>query len=1002
MVVVRTTALVLCCLMGLSAEVASALAPHVPTAVDTDACTMCHRSHTSASGITGTDRNGTTFTALTVGTFSGDSGDTELCYTCHGIGALGASIDVQTQFLEGAGHSVAPTASPYGPSPKQCSDCHDSHGSERDASGTPPAALLRSRTTTTSVYAGNEYCATCHTDRAADRFDGLSIFQLTGHAEITPTASGTGIVCSACHTPHGSANRPLIVSMLETPSAPSTFAVPANDRRLCAGCHPGASATFPGYATYQTGGHASSAETVAVTGEWVSRLPTGSAETSRKAGECQNCHNPMGSRTASATPVAKLLEVEGKPLCYGCHGIGSTVATDMASIDPTPPAGVLELITGFSATTSTVGAARLQVWSRPTTAPAVLAAPRELLQGRVGPVAAADIDGDGVTELLAARSGVPSVTVMGFSALSGIVPDPGDVALLATADYMVAADVLADVGGLPELVAVTGNTVRAYRYNGAAFALVDSVVVTGTVTGIAAGDVSGSALDELAITSNAPNALSIVTGTSGSLVVGGPYATRLLPRGPSVGDLTGDGKGEIVVANNGETQTLGSVFNAAGSEVATLSDTATPAQRAVSTAVGNILTSVTPAGTSGAEVVIVRDQPVNGNSKVHVFRQNIGGGSFTSLQVKSPNNWFNPSAIVIGDLEGAGRPQVVVAGSGQRPQSVTAQPPGLYVVRVASDNATLAVGAGSTSLLSASGAESAGPGTYSSAWIAVGQLGDLGPSRHEAGAVASAHVSTESALFTPRHVDCVDCHNVHESTATPAAAPLAYGQIRGTWGVSVLNAPLGSITLTEKQGVDREYELCFKCHSSWSPSVASRDIASEFDTRLASVHAIEATQSASQATAGSFSTATPAWSNDSVLYCVDCHNNSVAAQPDGPHTSAFAPIVNQPFVGVGSANATQLCYRCHRPEVYLTATLDGPANPGSTSLFYDADIVAHPALHSFHVQNREIGCEGCHASHGAPREHLMRADVGWVHGANGGTCTNGCHTGGVAHTYTRP
>ena len=56
---------------------------------------------------------------------------------------------------------------------------------------------------------------------------------------------------------------------------------------------------------------------------------------------------------------------------------------------------------------------------------------------------------------------------------------------------------------------------------------------------------------------------------------------------------------------------------------------------------------------------------------------------------------------------------------------------------------------------------------------------------------------------------------MHEATSTPApTAPLDYGRIKGTWGVSVTNGPAANaITYTEKQGIDYEYELCFKCHS---------------------------------------------------------------------------------------------------------------------------------------------------------------------------------------------
>lgn len=963
---------------------------------------MCHRAHAAASDVFARDSLGTTFSALIVGTFDGATGDTELCYVCHGTGALGSTLEVQPEFLAGPGHSVAPSASAYGPTPKQCSDCHDTHGSREDTSQPPPAALLRAKTTTDAVYSGNEYCGICHVDRPLDVFDGLSIFAQTRHAEITPTASGTSIVCSACHQPHGSSNPPLIVTELATPSAPATWAVTANDRWLCYGCHAAPEATYAGGLTYQTSTHGSSSTTVPALGEWTDRLAPGSAESSRAVGECQACHRPMGKNDGAGAPIDKLAAAEGKTLCYACHGFASTIATDMASMDYSDADGVLEVITGHSATASTTGAARLQVRSRLTTASTALSAPREFLQGRVGPVDTADIDGDTVTELLVARSGVPSVTVLSRSVLAGLAPDPGDVALLATADFMIAADILDDVNGLPEVVTTTGNTLRVYRWNGTGLGIVESTsTITGTITGFAGGNILGSAREEIVVTTNAPDQLYVVTGSLGSLTVNGPYASaRSLPRGPSVGDLTGDGVGEIAVANAGEAVDVASIYNGAGSEIATASVSTAASQRAVSTVIGEVLTAISPVGTSGAELVVVRDDPsvAASGSRVSVFSQTAAPPvGFGAPQEAAIDLFSNPTVAAIGDVEGAGRPQIAVALAGQRPQETSAESPGLCVVRIQNDNATL----GSAVTFDAAGAESAGSGN-GGAWIAVADLGPVGPSRHNSGAVAGAHVSTETPSFA-RHVECSDCHNSHAATSTPAAAPLAYGAIRGAWGVAVDNAPAGTITLTEQQGIGYEYELCLKCHSAWSPSTSSRDIASEVDTRLASVHAIEASSSASQATPSSFVTTTVSWSNDSILHCRDCHDNANAGDPRGPHYSPQAPLVVQPFVGVASSSTTQLCFRCHRSAVYLTGTADGPANPTSTSLFYDQDIGARPALHSFHVQDREIGCEGCHSTHGSTREHLIRGDVGWTHdAANGGSCTNFCHTGGATRTYARP
>ncbi len=995
-VVALTTAWLLALSSSVLAEVPP---PHVAIEADTDSCAMCHRSHSSGSEVFARDALGTRIQALIVGTYAEDTGDTELCYTCHGVETLGSEKDVQGEFLAGSGHVLTPGISTFGPATKQCSDCHDTHGGGAEASSTMPAALLRAKTTTTTVHSGNEYCVVCHAGRPAEIFDGLGVFGQTRHADITPTVSGTNIVCSACHQPHGSANPPLIVSQLATPSAPATYAVPANDRWLCYGCHPGDQDTYHGGIAYEASGHGSSDATIAAEGEWVARREPGSAETSRAVGECQVCHRPMGVDDGTGTAIPKLAALEGKDLCYVCHGLASTVATDVASVDFPDADGVTEVITAFGATTSTVEAARLQVRSRLTTTSTTLGEPREFLQGRIGPIDTGDIDGDGVTELLVARSGLPSVAVLAHSPLAGLAPDPGDAALIETADYLVVANVLGDAG--LELVTATGSTVRTYRWSVGSFQPVVGGSVTfpsGAISGLTAGNVLGTSLEELAVTLTGPDALYVVTGELGTLTENGPYATLASPRGPSIGDLSGDGVGEIAVANSGETTALASVFDGAGNALAVADDDKNATQRAQSTAIGQLFAGITPVGTSGAELVVVRDAPAGDDrSRVSAFPQEDNGGGFAVPIDRTIGNWANPTSVVIGDLEGRGRPQAIVAFAGSRSQEASAQAPGIASFRVRADLTEF----DGTAYYYASGAESAGSGS-GGAWIVAADLGPIGPSRHASGAVPDTHVSTETASFA-RHVECSDCHNTHESTDADDAAPNVYGSLLGAWGVSVSNAPVGSITFTEKQGVDREYELCMKCHSEWAPSTATRDIASEFDTRLTSFHAVEGVNTASEATAGSFVSATPAWDNDSMVYCIDCHGNGDAALARGPHYSPSAPLMLQPFVGVTSDTATQLCFRCHRDEVYLTGTADGPANPTSTSNFYDADVTAgRETLHSFHVLDREVGCEGCHASHGSDEEHLIRSDVGWTHAGSGGACATGCHTGGVSHSYTRP
>ena len=291
--------------------------------------------------------------------------------------------------------------------------------------------------------------------------------------------------------------------------------------------------------------------------------------------------------------------------------------------------------------------------------------------------------------------------------------------------------------------------------------------------------------------------------------------------------------------------------------------------------------------------------------------------------------------------------------------------------------------------------------------IVVADLGPLGESRHPVGSVPDTHVSTETGVVTQleRHVECGDCHNVHEATSTVAAAPAVPGPLKGAWGVEVENAPAGSITLTEREGVLYEYEVCLKCHSPWTDLAPGRDIASEVDTRNASVHAIEASSTVAEATAGSFTTSTPQWSNDSILYCADCHANQDPAEPKGPHSSEDAPILVAPYWGAYNNTNSNLCYRCHKYEVYYLGDQDRSST--TWSLFRDDDGDDMDRLHWWHVRRLDRGCDMCHVSHGSTTvEHLIRGDIGYSHATDGGSCNNECHDpgapAGTTRTYTQP
>lgn len=998
LMIAATAAVVALC----AAPAAAVDAPHIVGETETDVCAMCHRAHTPASETSHTVWGSLEMTgsALILGNY--EDGDSGLCYACHGVGALGSGTDVETAFLSGTQHSLSPSSSEYGPTQKYCSSCHDSHGTERLPSGDPYPALLRSTSVTDTTvlhYSGDDYCASCHQDRPADVWGGLEVWSMTAHsAEITPPASGTGIVCSVCHDPHGSDNPPLIVEQLIPPAVPATVTVTPDGRSLCLGCHPGPEATFSGSAKYATSGHGSSDESIAVAAEWAS------AETTRAVGECENCHNPMGVSDGAGGILPKLVTVSGRTLCDGCHS-ASGIATDLASFAfPPSEATDAELFVTYDPGQLPTAYGRAALYTQETTgaAPRDLIGPREYgVTGRAGDASAGDIDADGSVDVVVADPGATRLEVFSFDPLKGLAEQTYAIGIAAT--WVDVADVILDGTGRPEIAVVTRAAVAPnasdlylYRWSAGSLSLVTGPVSVGNdASGIASGDVTGTVAADLAVTALADNQLRILTestSTPGTLVTGGPYATRKGPRGPSIGDAW-DGASvarEVVVANYNETVGTVSVFSGAGALLGSYDATGTAGARAYDTLVNDLLPNV-----AGNETVVALRHE-DSTSSVNTFAR-LAGGGLGSRQDYATGTRYRTSSLAAGDLDGDDAPELVAGNAGAFLRSANSRASSVQVFDVA---------AGGTALVAnpatrwAGGVELAG----SAPGLVVADLGGIGESRHPVGAVEGTHNSTETAVLV-RHVECVDCHNVHEATSTPTVAsatpPSVYGRLAGAWGVQVTNAPVGTITLAERQGVLYEYEVCMKCHSQWSDLEGGRDIASEFDTRNVSFHGVEAAPVNASNTLGSFVATSPAWTSTSIMYCVDCHANADAIEARGPHTSQAAPVLVAPVWGAKPDVTGLLCYRCHKSSVYLTGTDDVLGNtPATNSNFYDASP-SYMKLHNAHSGTNGIGCGACHAAHGsAALYHTLRGDIGFTHTSNGGSCNVACHADNP-RVYTR-
>lgn len=972
----------------------AAAPPHLAETSSTDSCAMCHRAHTATTIVPfrAFDSTSTTGTSLIIAPDSSRF-DVSLCFQCHGIGQLGSNLDVETTFSLASTHSIAPVRSPYGPDPKYCSSCHDSHGSARTASGTPYPGLLRSFDGTSPVYNGEEYCATCHPSRRLERWDGLSVYRGTAHYSGLPVpASGTGIRCAICHDPHGSSVAPILVGTVMPPAAPATVTITANDRTFCQACHPSASASWPGTATYRASSHALSTATVPVSAYWA----TG---TVRAVGECQVCHAAMGRSDGSTGTIPKLAEKAGRALCDDCHAPGASASKDTSTLAyPSAEATAPELAAVYAPSAATSWAARAALYSRDTTgaAPRKILGPREYgIPGASGPAAAGPLLIDSADELVVADSASASLTVFGADLLTGLERQPSVATIPAGAPAraIVIANVIANgVGWLdrPEIVIVTSaGDLVLYRWTGSVLTTIAGPVAVGAGPwGLAAGDVTGTTHADVVVTDRSGGNLYVFTDVAGTLT-GSPVAAGADPVAPSVGDVWNATTGnEIVVAHATGANTL-SVFDGAG---ANLGDyvVAAGAGVPVATAVGDVLPG---AGFAGAEVAVAFVDAGLDSTLVIVPQAVPGPGlSTAAAQQYGTGAGANGGSVLVGDIDADGRAETVVGRGGTWARGAAAVAPGLLVHRPDAPGTALTAPA---TALRAGGVELAGAAPS----LALADFGPVLPSRHPVDEAPVTHVSTETAPFG-RHVACPDCHNTHEATTAVAAAPAVQGKLAGAWGVAVTNAT-GSVTYAAPARAATSYAVCLKCHSSYVPLAGRSDIASATNPTNPSVHAVQSPSADATARPETF---VGSWGNGSVMYCSDCHGNlgRSGSQARGGHRSDAAPILAKAYLGIAPDDSAALCFTCHRFGVFG----DGSLDTTGASRFWKPTPLVRGELHAYHVSAPSatglgFGCSTCHVSHGSATEpHLMRSDIGYAHvSAGGGACANACHTGGVSRAY---
>jgi len=256
-----------------------------------------------------------------------------------------------------------------------------------------------------------------------------------------------------------------------------------------------------------------------------------------------------------------------------------------------------------------------------------------------------------------------------------------------------------------------------------------------------------------------------------------------------------------------------------------------------------------------------------------------------------------------------------------------------------------------------------------------------------------------------RHAECADCHNSHVARADLGAptAPEASQRLAGVARVSVVNGAAGTEPLYVWRGaqdgafVMNEYEICFKCHSSWTQLGAGQtDLATLTNPGNASYHPVQAAGKNTNIDVAAF---VQGWSSQSLVYCSDCHGSDDSTIR-GPHGSAYRYILKRHSPSTSTPQPVaqaDLCFSCHRFETYGDASAS-PANQGPSRFNLPSS-----RGHAYHVGEQQVPCYACHVTHGSATKPALIATgrtpgiVFYMQTTGGGTCTPTCH---MARSYT--
>ena len=198
------------------------------------------------------------------------------------------------------------------------------------------------------------------------------------------------------------------------------------------------------------------------------------------------------------------------------------------------------------------------------------------------------------------------------------------------------------------------------------------------------------------------------------------------------------------------------------------------------------------------------------------------------------------------------------------------------------------------------------------------------------------HHPMSEAAFSGRSSDevaCTSCHSPHRGMAETGLGGRTPGRRK----------------LSPRDPGRFEFELCQECHGDEGVGTQSPfDLSRLTNPNNTSYHPVEApTLDRARSTKPRLS--------GKEINCTDCHGNSDASGPRGPHGSEVRFILRHEYtIADGSRESKEiyaLCYECHERD----RVLDGSPFP----------------LHRMHVVELRASCATCHSAHGSVENRAL-------------------------------